>query len=69
MAGKIFYRERIKVGEGEKKPRFRVVAVAGLDLKIFAEHLKRGELEQIAQNLEAELIQLKCGKEDEDTED
>lgn len=69
MAGKIFYRERIKVGEGEKKPRFRVVAVAGLDLKIFAEHLKRGELEQIAQGLEAELIQLECGKEEDDTED
>jgi len=69
MAGKIFYRERIKVGEGEKKPRFRVVAVAGLDLKIFAEHLKKGELEQIAQSLEAELVLLECGKEDDDTED
>jgi len=69
MAGKIFYRERIKVGEGEKKPRFRVVAVAGLDLKIFAEHLKKGELEQIAQSLEAELVQLECGKEDDDAED
>lgn len=69
MAGKIFYRERIKVGEGEKKPRFRVVAVAGLDLKIFAEHLKKGELEKIAQTLEAELVQLECGKEDDDTED
>jgi len=69
MAGKIFYRERIKVGEGEKKPRFRVVAVAGLDLKIFAEHLKKGELEQIAQSLEAELVELECGKEDDDAED
>ncbi|MEN6474475.1 MAG: hypothetical protein ABFD81_10715 [Syntrophaceae bacterium] len=69
MAGKIFYRERIKVGEGEKKPRFRVIAVAGLDLKIFAEHLKKGELEKIAQTLEAELVLLECGKEDDDTED
>ncbi len=69
MAGKIFYRERIKVGEGEKKPRFRVVAVAGLDLKVFAEHLKKGELEKIAQTLDAELILLECGQEDDDTED
>lgn len=69
MAGRIFYRERIKVGEGEKKPRFRVIAVAGLDLKIFAEHLKKGELEKIAQTLEAELVLLECGKEDDDTED
>ncbi|HQP31333.1 MAG TPA: hypothetical protein PLB81_08390 [Deltaproteobacteria bacterium] len=69
MAGKIFYRERIKVGEGEKKPRFRVIAVAGLDLKVFAEHLKKGELEKIAQTLDAELILLECGKEDDDTED
>ena len=69
MAGKIFYRERIKVGTGEKKPRFRVVAVAGLDLKIFADHLKKGELDKIAQILEAELVQLECGKEDDDSED
>jgi hypothetical protein len=26
MAGKIFYRERGKIGKGEKKPRFRLVA-------------------------------------------
>jgi hypothetical protein len=69
MAGKIFYRERIKVGPGEKKPRFRVIAVAGLDLKIFADHLKKGELDKIAQILEAELVQLECGKEDDDSED
>jgi hypothetical protein len=28
MAGKIFYRERIKVGVKDKKPRFKLVAVA-----------------------------------------
>ena len=59
MAGKIYYRERVKVGEGEKKPRFRVVAVADMDMKIYGEHLRRSELEQIAQSTGAELILLK----------
>ncbi|MBP1721947.1 MAG: hypothetical protein H6Q45_559 [Deltaproteobacteria bacterium] len=27
MAGKIFYRERRKIGKEEKKPRFKIVAV------------------------------------------
>jgi len=63
MSGKIFYRERIKIGQGEKKPRFRVVAVAEMNLKIYAEHLRRSELEQIAESVGAELILLK-----EDTE-
>jgi len=41
MAGKIFYRERLKVGEKEKKPRFKLVAVADVNIKFYAEHLKR----------------------------
>jgi hypothetical protein len=59
MARKIFYRERTKVGEGEKKPRFRVVAVAEINIKIYGEHFRRGELEQIAESVGAELILLK----------
>ncbi len=59
MAGKIFYRERTKVDKGEKKPRFRMVATADLKLKIYVEHLRRSELEQIAQSVGAELILLK----------
>ena len=35
MAGKIFYRERIKVGEKEKKPRFKLVAVADVNITFF----------------------------------
>lgn len=66
MAGKIFYRERLRVGEGEKKPRFRVVAVADVSLTIFAEHLRKSELEQIAKSLEAELVLLECGEGDND---
>jgi hypothetical protein len=58
MAGKIFYRERTKAREGEKKPRFLLVAVAGLDLKIHAKHVRKAELEIIAKELGAELVLL-----------
>ncbi len=49
MAGKIFYRERRKVAEGEKKPRFTLVAVTGLDLTLYPKHMRKQELEQIAE--------------------
>ncbi len=58
MAGKIFYRERTKAGQGEKKPRFFLVAVAGLDLKFHAKHVRKTELDRIAKELGAELILL-----------
>ncbi len=61
MAGKIFYRERAKVGKGEKKPRFRLVGVADVNLKIYGKHLRRSELEQVAEAVGAELILLKGG--------
>jgi hypothetical protein len=60
MAGTIFYRERTKIGEGKKAPRFILVAVAGLDLKIYAKHLRKQELEQIAREVGAKLVQLKA---------
>jgi len=63
MAGKIFYRERRKVEEKEKKPRFKLVAVAGVDLRFYSEHLRKKELEEIAAAVGAELILLKAGKE------
>ena len=62
MAGMIFYRERIKVGKGEKKPRFMLVAVAGVDMKIFGKHLRKSELKQIAKAVNAKLILLKGGE-------
>lgn len=73
MAGKIFYRERTKVGEGEKKPRFMLVAVADLDLKVFAKHVRKTELEEIAERTGSELVLLQRkkagpGEEDEDVE-
>ena len=62
MAGKIFYRERVKVGKGEKKPRFFLVGVADVNLKIYATHLRKNELEEIAEAIGAELILLKGGE-------
>ena len=69
MAGKIFYRERRKVSEKEKKPRFKLVAVAGVDMKFYSEHLRKRELEEIAAAMGAELVLLKGGVEkDEEIE-
>ncbi len=66
MGGKIFYRERRKVAEGEKKPRYNLVAVSGLDLKVYAKHLRKKELEQIASAVGAELVLLERGRGAED---
>ncbi len=69
MAGKIFYRERRKVSEKEKKPRFKLVAVAGVDVKFYSEHLRKRELEEIAAAMGAELVLLKASAEkDEEIE-
>ena len=68
MAGKIFYRERRKVADGEKKPRFRVVGVADSHLKIYSDHLRFSELEHIAEATGAELILLRKGKKDKPSE-
>jgi hypothetical protein len=61
MTAKIFYRERIKVKDGAKTPRFRVAAVAGVDLKVYAKHLRKSELQQIAEDVGAELVPLRLG--------
>ena len=66
--GKIFVRERRKVGEGEKKPRFSVVGVAGTDLKIFAKHVRKMEVEQIAKEIGAQVVILTAGQDDDDIE-
>jgi hypothetical protein len=39
MSGKIFYRERRKVVDGAKQPRYVLVAVADLNLKVFGKEL------------------------------
>lgn len=66
--GKIFVRERRKVGEGKKKPRFSVVGVAGTDLKIFAKHVRKMEVEQIAKEIGAQVVILTAGQDDDDIE-
>lgn len=68
MAGKIFYRERRKIGEGEKKPRFTLVAVTDLDLTFYPKHMRKQELEQIAEAVGAELVLLKHGEKEEEVE-
>ncbi|HHV16493.1 MAG TPA: hypothetical protein GXX58_07975 [Gelria sp.] len=62
---KIFVRERRKVSEGEKKPRYSIVGVAGTDLKIYAKHIRKAEIDQIAATLGAEIVFLNAGKEAE----
>jgi hypothetical protein len=59
MPGKIFYRERRKVDEGEKKPRYTLVAVADINLKLHVKHMRKQEMEQISEALGAELVELK----------
>ena len=58
MAGKIFYRERREVGEGDQIPRLNLVAVSGVDLKIHVTHMRKSELEQIAADVGADLVEL-----------
>ncbi len=53
---KIFVRERRKMVPGERKPRFRVVAVAGPDLKVRTKHIRKVELEVIAEATGAEVV-------------
>lgn len=59
---KIFVRERRKAKEKGKEPRFNVVAVAGLDLRINSKHLRKMELEEIARAVQAELVYLQDRK-------
>jgi hypothetical protein len=55
---KIFVRERQKVGEGVRQPMFRIVAVTGGQLQVQAIHFRRFEIEQIANEVGAEIVYL-----------
>ncbi|MEW5960571.1 MAG: hypothetical protein AB1801_22840 [Chloroflexota bacterium] len=61
---KIFVRERKHVGEMAGRPRFAVVGVEGSDLKIFKPHVRRSELDAIAQGIGAEVVILPQGGEE-----
>ena len=47
MEARIFVRERRKVEKGEKKPRFRICGVSGVDLKVYAHHMRKQELDEM----------------------
>ena len=59
---KIFVRERRQVGPGAGLPRFAVVAVLGTDLRIFARHIRKAELEKLAEEASAEIVYLPRGE-------
>jgi hypothetical protein len=58
---KIFVRERNRVGKGEGSPRFAVVGVEGSDLKFFQVHVRKSELDAIAEAVGAEVVMLPRG--------
>jgi hypothetical protein len=62
MAGKLFVRERRKVEKGEKKPRFRIVGVSGSNLKIYVTHIRKKEVDQLANSAGAEVVYIKAEK-------
>lgn len=62
MSATIFVRERRKVEKGEKKPRFRVVGVSGGDLKLYASHIRKKELDQISAATGAKVVMLDAGE-------
>lgn len=64
----IFVRERRRVEAGEKKPRYRVVGVHDLNLKIYVEHIRKRELDQLAEVTGASVVILKGGKEEKQQE-
>jgi hypothetical protein len=62
MATKIFVRERRKVEKGERKPMFRVVGVSGSDVKIYVNHMRKKELDQISSDTGAQIVYMDAGK-------
>lgn len=62
MTGTIFYRERSKAKEKSRTPRFRIMAISGADIKIYGNHFRKKELEQIAKTTNMDLVALKRDK-------
>lgn len=62
----IFVRERRKVETGEKKPRYRVVGVHDVNLRIYVEHIRKRELDQLAEATGSNVVILKAGKEEKE---
>lgn len=64
----IFVRERRHVGEGAGRPRFAIVAAFGTDLHIYQTHIRKDELEKLAEAVAAEIIYLPRGEKAEGAE-
>lgn len=62
MAGKIFYRERSKYIDGSQTPRYILVGIHDMDLKVYGQHLRMAELKAIAAATGAELVALPRGE-------
>jgi hypothetical protein len=62
MSATIFVRKRRKIEKGEKKPRFRVVGVSGGDVKLYVEHIRKKELDQISAATGAQVVYLEAGQ-------
>lgn len=62
MAGKLFYRERTKYEDGAQTPRYVLVAVYDVNLKVYGQHLRMSELKAIAEATGAELVALPRGE-------
>jgi S-adenosylmethionine synthetase len=62
---KIYVRERQKIGEGVKQPKYRVVAVTGGQIQIEATHFRKVEIEQIAKDMQAQVVYMEPVPEDE----
>ena len=58
---KIFVRERRHVNEGAGRPRFAILGVEGSDLRFFRTHVRKAELDAIAQAVGAEVVMLPQG--------
>jgi hypothetical protein len=59
---RIFVRERTRIGKGDKKPRFALVAAEGVDLDIFTMHVRKSELDALAAAIGAEVVFLPRGE-------
>jgi hypothetical protein len=59
---KIFVRERRDIGQGAGRPRFAIIAVEGADLKVYAPHIRKAELEKLAEEVGAQIVYLPRGE-------
>jgi hypothetical protein len=62
MSATIFVRKRRKIEKGEKKPRFRVVGVSSGEIKLYVEHIRKKELDQISAATGAQVVYLEAGQ-------